>query len=56
MPQRSLGDLMDGASIEIGAFVAGLMIAEVEHSEHALGKMLPLRDTFACLFFASLAC
>jgi CPA2 family monovalent cation:H+ antiporter-2 len=43
-----------GLSIEIGAFVAGLMIAEVEHSEHALGKMLPLRDTFACLFFASI--
>ena len=43
-----------GLSIEIGAFVAGLMIAEVEHSEHALGKVLPLRDTFACLFFASI--
>jgi len=43
-----------GLSIEIGAFVAGLMVAEVEHSEHALGKMLPLRDTFACLFFASI--
>ncbi len=43
-----------GLSIEIGAFVAGLMIAEVDHSEHALGKVLPLRDTFACLFFASI--
>jgi CPA2 family monovalent cation:H+ antiporter-2 len=43
-----------GLSIEIGAFVAGLMVAEVEHSEYALGKVLPLRDTFACLFFASI--
>jgi CPA2 family monovalent cation:H+ antiporter-2 len=43
-----------GLSIEMGAFVAGLMVAEVEYSEQALGKILPLRDTFACLFFASI--
>lgn len=43
-----------GLSIEMGAFVAGLMISEVEYSEQALGKILPLRDTFACLFFASI--
>jgi CPA2 family monovalent cation:H+ antiporter-2 len=43
-----------GLSIEMGAFVAGLMIAEVDYSEQALGKILPLRDTFACLFFASI--
>lgn len=42
-----------GLSIEMGAFVAGLMIAEVDYSEQALGRVLPLRDTFACLFFAS---
>ncbi len=42
-----------GLSIEMGAFVAGLMVAEVDYSEQALGKVLPLRDTFACLFFAS---
>lgn len=43
-----------GLSIEMGAFVAGLMVSEVDHSEQALGKVLPLRDTFACLFFASI--
>jgi CPA2 family monovalent cation:H+ antiporter-2 len=42
-----------GLSIEMGAFVAGLMVAEVDYSEQALGRVLPLRDTFACLFFAS---
>lgn len=43
-----------GLSIEIGAFVAGLMIAEIDYADHALSKLLPLRDTFACLFFASI--
>ncbi|MBE7381592.1 MAG: cation:proton antiporter [Leptolyngbya sp. SIO1E4] len=42
-----------GLSIEMGAFVAGLMVAEVDYAEQALGRVLPLRDTFACLFFAS---
>ncbi|MCH9056175.1 cation:proton antiporter [Synechococcus sp. PCC 6716] len=42
-----------GLSIEMGAFVAGLMVAEVDYSNQALGRILPLRDTFACLFFAS---
>ncbi|MDA0867032.1 MAG: cation:proton antiporter, partial [Cyanobacteria bacterium] len=42
-----------GLSIEMGAFVAGLMVAEVDYADHALGRILPLRDTFACLFFAS---
>lgn len=43
-----------GLSIEIGAFVAGLMIAEVDYADQALGKVLPLRDTFASLFFVSI--
>jgi CPA2 family monovalent cation:H+ antiporter-2 len=43
-----------GISIEIGAFVAGLMLSEVDYSDHALAKVLPLRDTFASLFFASI--
>lgn len=43
-----------GLSIAMGAFVAGLMISEVDYSEQALGKILPLRDTFACMFFASI--
>lgn len=43
-----------GLSIEIGAFVAGLMIAEIDYADHALAKVLPLRDTFASLFFVSI--
>jgi CPA2 family monovalent cation:H+ antiporter-2 len=43
-----------GLSIEIGAFVAGLMISEIDYADHALSRLLPLRDTFACLFFASI--
>lgn len=42
-----------GLSIEMGAFVAGLMIAEIDYADQALAKILPLRDTFATLFFAS---
>lgn len=38
----------------MGAFVAGLMISEIDYADQALGKILPLRDTFACLFFASI--
>ena len=43
-----------GLSIEIGAFAAGLMIAEIDYADHALSRFLPLRDTFACLFFTSI--
>lgn len=43
-----------GLSIEMGAFVAGLMVSEIDYADQALAKVLPLRDTFACLFFASI--
>jgi len=43
-----------GLSIEMGAFVAGLMISEIDYADHALGKVVPIRDTFASLFFASI--
>ncbi|AFY46672.1 Kef-type K+ transport system, predicted NAD-binding component [Nostoc sp. PCC 7524] len=43
-----------GLSIEMGAFVAGLMVSEIDYADHALAKVLPLRDTFASLFFASI--
>ncbi|MGC9504149.1 cation:proton antiporter [Baaleninema sp.] len=43
-----------GLSIEMGAFVAGLMLAELDYADRALSKVLPLRDTFASLFFASI--
>lgn len=43
-----------GLSIEMGAFVAGLMISEIDYADQALSKILPLRDTFASVFFASI--
>lgn len=43
-----------GLGIEMGAFVAGLMIAEVEYADQALHSVLPMRDVFATLFFASI--
>ncbi|MEC4816797.1 MAG: cation:proton antiporter [Scytonema sp. PMC 1069.18] len=43
-----------GLSIEMGAFAAGLMISEIDYADQALAKILPLRDTFASLFFASI--
>jgi CPA2 family monovalent cation:H+ antiporter-2 len=43
-----------GLSIEMGAFVAGLMISEVEYADQTLTYVEPLRDIFATLFFVSI--
>jgi CPA2 family monovalent cation:H+ antiporter-2 len=43
-----------GLSIEMGAFVAGLMISEVEYADRTLTYVEPVRDIFAALFFASI--
>jgi monovalent cation:H+ antiporter-2, CPA2 family len=43
-----------GLSIEMGAFVAGLMISEVEYADQTLNYVEPLRDIFASLFFAAI--
>lgn len=43
-----------GLSIEMGAFVAGLMISEVEYADQTLAYVEPLRDVFATLFFAAI--
>ncbi|MCT7949384.1 cation:proton antiporter [Ancylothrix sp. C2] len=42
-----------GFSIEMGAFVAGLMISEVEYADQTLTYVEPIRDIFAALFFVS---
>lgn len=41
-----------GLSIEMGAFIAGLMISEVEYADQTLTYVEPIRDIFASLFFA----
>lgn len=43
-----------GLSIEMGAFIAGLMISEVEYADQTLTYVEPLRDIFATLFFAAI--
>jgi CPA2 family monovalent cation:H+ antiporter-2 len=43
-----------GLSIEMGAFVAGLMISEVEYADETLTIVEPLRDIFASLFFVAI--
>lgn len=45
-----------GLSVELGSFVAGLLLSSVSHdaSERALHMLVPLKDFFAALFFASI--
>lgn len=43
-----------GLSIEIGAFIAGLMISEVEYADQTLAYVESIRDIFATLFFAAI--
>ncbi|MBD3291342.1 MAG: potassium transporter KefB, partial [Armatimonadia bacterium] len=42
-----------GLSLALGAFLAGLIISESEHSHRALGSILPFRDVFVSFFFIS---
>jgi CPA2 family monovalent cation:H+ antiporter-2 len=42
-----------GASLALGAFLAGLILSNSEISQRATEKSLPLRDIFAVLFFVS---
>lgn len=43
-----------GLSLALGAFLAGLIIAESEYSHQAVSVMLPFRDVFISLFFVSI--
>ncbi len=42
-----------GLSLALGAFLAGLIIAESEYSHHIVADILPFRDYFASIFFIS---
>ncbi len=42
-----------GLSFALGAFVAGIVLSESPYSHQALGDMIPLRDLFGLIFFAS---
>jgi CPA2 family monovalent cation:H+ antiporter-2 len=43
-----------GLSLELGAFLAGLALAESPYAHQALSDILPFRDTFLALFFVSI--
>ena len=43
-----------GLSAALGAFVAGLLIAESEYAEHVVAEVLQFRDVFFGLFFVSI--
>jgi CPA2 family monovalent cation:H+ antiporter-2 len=45
--------LLFGASIELGAFLAGMVVGQSKVSHQAAADALPMRDAFAVLFFVS---
>ncbi len=45
---------MAGLSLALGAFLAGLLIADSEYSHQALGNVIPFRDLFTSIFFVSI--
>lgn len=47
------GTYLFGLSFAFGAFVAGIVLSESEFSHQALSEVIPLRDVFGLLFFAS---
>lgn len=42
-----------GLSLALGAFLAGIVVSESDLSHRVLGELLPVRDVFAVIFFAS---
>lgn len=43
-----------GLSLALGAFLAGMLVSESDFAHQALADVVPLRDTFAILFFVSM--
>jgi CPA2 family monovalent cation:H+ antiporter-2 len=43
-----------GLSLALGAFLAGMIIADSEYSHNALGNVIPFRDLFTSFFFISI--
>ncbi|MBJ7259043.1 MAG: cation:proton antiporter [Chthoniobacterales bacterium] len=42
-----------GASMALGAFLAGMIVGQSEYSTRAASEAMPMRDAFAVLFFVS---
>ncbi len=43
-----------GLSLALGAFLGGLLVADTEYGDRAMGDVLPLKDAFMSVFFVSL--
>ncbi len=50
----ALGTASIGLSLSLGAFLAGLVIADSEYSHQAMSNILPFRDIFISFFFVSI--
>jgi CPA2 family monovalent cation:H+ antiporter-2 len=46
--------VLSGLSLELGAFIAGLVLSGSEAVSQTMGRMLPMRDLFVVTFFVSL--
>ena len=49
----ALGTAAAGASLALGAFLAGLVISESDYGHQAMAELLPFRDVFISLFFVT---
>src|SRR5260370_3385422 len=49
----ALGTAAAGASLALGAFLAGLIISESAYAHQALAELMPFRDIFISLFFVA---
>jgi CPA2 family monovalent cation:H+ antiporter-2 len=49
-------DYFFGASLALGAFLAGMIVGHSELSHQAAADALPMRDAFSVLFFISVGC
>lgn len=45
---------LTGLSLALGAFLAGMVLAETEYSHQALADVLPLRAVMMCVFFVTI--
>ncbi len=49
----ALGTAAAGASLALGAFLAGLIISESDYGYQAMAELMPFRDIFISLFFVA---
>jgi CPA2 family monovalent cation:H+ antiporter-2 len=49
----ALGTAAAGASLALGAFLAGLIISDSDYAHQAMAELLPFRDIFISLFFVA---